>query len=223
MRDVVYTACAGAYEDLKPHPQIPGVDWIAFTDGSPLEALAAGWEHRPLTALPHDRPRMRAKWYKLHPEECGEHYARTLWVDASVTLLDAGLVKNAMELASRSSAGIALPRHPTRDCIYDEALACHEMPKYAGEPVLRQVWHYRNVGHPPHWGLWACGLIARHHASVTAAAINRAWWNENMWWSWQDQLSFPFVLRRLKAEPEDLPLNVYSTVALRWHWKPEAD
>jgi hypothetical protein len=82
------------------------------------------------------------------------------------------------------------------------------MVKYAGQPIAEQVAHYRAQGHPPHGGLWSCGVIARSTADSRLFAINEAWWAENCRWSYQDQLALPFVLRRLRLSVDVVPFNL---------------
>lgn len=49
----MYTSIFGGYDTLKPHPDIPGVDWVCFTDDPALRQ--DGW------TVAVDRPR-----YDLH-------------------------------------------------------------------------------------------------------------------------------------------------------------
>ena len=49
-----------------------------------------------------------------------------------------------------------------------EAKASMELEKYQGQRCIEQVEAYREEGHPEHWGLYACGLIVRHHRPAAA-------------------------------------------------------
>ena len=88
--------------------------------------------------------------------------------------------------------------------MYAEADASSVLPRYQGEPVQDQVNEYGKDGHPEHWGLWATGVIARQH-TAEMRKLGTAWAEEIEWWSFQDQLSQPYVLRNLGLRPTSLP------------------
>lgn len=219
MRVACYTAVAGGYDDLPAHPDIPGVDFVAF---APKGIDPNGWQVRPI--LPYQRgehPRMTAKWYKLFPQARLPEYDASVWIDASHEILTEHFVDHA--LAAIDDSGIALYEHPWRDCIYDEAEASIVLRKYAGLPILDQVAEYRAEGYPAHAGLYACGTLARHH-TADVAALMASWWHENLRWTYQDQLSFPVVCRRHGITPATFPLHqVYGNqwTAIRPHHRED--
>ena len=219
MRTCVYTAIAGDYEDLKPHPEVDGVEWVVFLGEPHLHQASSGWQHRAMDHIATS-PRMRAKWYKVNPHLVLPEYDVTLWVDASVELREAGFVTEMLCLAEGD--GLAMLAHPERDCIYDEAIASLGMPKYDGEPMLQQVAWYWQLGHPRHWGLWAGTIIGRQHCDIIDDAMLE-WWRHITHWSVQDQLSLPFVLRfkgYRPATPTDV--NLYDNEFFKVHFQPEA-
>src|SRR5437879_1575817 len=79
--------------------------------------------------------------------------------------------------------------------IYAEAEFSKTMPKYFDQPIAEQIESYRAEGYPARMGLIATGLIARSTAA-DLSAIEEMWWDENLRWSYQDQLSLPVVLWR---------------------------
>ena len=212
----VYTAVAGSYDPLREHPEIPGVDWIAFTDSTLGAVVDAGWELRPILGNANS-PRMLAKWYKVHPNECLPDYDRTVWVDASVELHTGDVIRQMLEASE--STGLAMLAHPERDCIYEEAIASLDMPKYQDQPLLQQVAWYRRMGHPTHWGLWAGTIIGRDNRSE---ALMRLWWREILNWSYQDQLSLPQVLRISGSRVETVGGDLYHSPSFQVHFQPEA-
>jgi Protein of unknown function (DUF616) len=213
----VYTAIAGGYEQLKPHPYVKDVDWIAFTDDpEPGPAARAGWSHRRMQ--PGDgHPRMRAKFYKVNSTSVLHDYDRTLWVDASVELTDGDWVAKQLH----DHRGWTVLAHPERNCIYAEAVASLDMPKYADQDLLSQVAWYRMQGHPTRWGLWCGGIIARS-PSPFVTSIERAWWHEIERWSYQDQLSLPYVFRNHQLHPGEIAGNLYDHPNFRVHFQPTA-
>ena len=144
MSIAVYTAIVGGYDDLPSHPSVPGVDFHAFVDQS---CDREDWAVHPVTMVTDLHPRMTAKWYKLHPHLCLPGYDYTVWIDGSHQIVDPGYPEDCVRVIDDS--GIALHRHPGRDCIYDEAVASIAYPeKYGTQPVMEQVTAYRAAGHP---------------------------------------------------------------------------
>jgi len=204
-RAVVVTACYGGV-DTTLHPQAPQdmpVDWVCFTD-EPGRVVPAPWQvvHAPAR---FDHPCLAAKVHKTSPTA---DVADVVWIDASIEVTSSSFVRDA--LAARRD-GVATFAHPRRRCIYDEAEASlgaeGQGGKYADLPLLDQVAHYRAEGHPPGGGLYACGVVAWDLADPRAVELGRQWLAECERWSWQDQLSFPVVCRRLGITPGMFPLR----------------
>jgi hypothetical protein len=57
---------------------------------------------------------------------------------------------------------------------------------------------------PAGFGLWAGGMIARRH-SEDIREMGERWTNEIHQWSFQDQISEPYVLWSLGLRPVTLP------------------
>jgi hypothetical protein len=196
----IYTAVFGDYDDLPSHPDIPGVDFIAFTD-STRHAESGSWNIHLLQTAEH--PRMAAKRFKVLPHVYLPGYEHTIWVDSSHGILTDQFAD--LCLAAIDDTGIAAYDHPWRRCIYDEAQASTGMPKYEGLPFFEQVDSYHDEGHPPNWGLWATGTLARRNTPAVAELME-AWMAEIDKWTYQDQLSFPVVCRRQGIRPASFPL-----------------
>lgn len=194
-RIAVYTAIAGGYDELKDHPFIPGCDFIAFSDRLTQHPA---WQIRGIPDQPGVHPRMVAKWYKLMPHLALPEYDLTLWIDGSHQIANPHFLEEAIFQLGDSE--MALYRHPDRDCIYDEADLSVTLRKYQDQPIREQVEHYLSEGHPPHWGLWACGTLLRRRTGLIAALMT-AWWDEINRWSYQDQISLPVVLRESGFRP----------------------
>lgn len=205
----VVTAIYGGYDPvLHPAPSIQGVDFVCFTDDPDLRG--DGWTvlvDDPPVESPH--PRMRAKWYKIMTHRELPDEDQTLWLDGSHKITDAGGVTAALIWAERT--GIAAHHHPRR-CVYAEAEASMAFEKYASlsPSTVEQAEHYRQQGYPGSAGLWALGSIAR----VRSDDLDRAmedWWEECVRWTYQDQVSFPVVMRRHGIQPTTFPWAQYGS------------
>lgn len=196
MQTVLLTAVYGAYDTPK---DVTGVDArrIMVTDQAETVAAAqaAGWEVYldPLERLA--TPMLRAKWWKCRPEAIAPDADVWLWVDASITPYP-GYAGRCIE--ALTDVDVALTPHPWRDCIYDELEASVGLPKYDPDAMRAQCDAYQQMGHPPHWGLFASGALARRNTR-TVRELGHMWWRENLDRSWQDQLSLPVMVRNASA------------------------
>lgn len=177
MSATVYTAIFGGYDSVRPQPV-------------PVHVISGD----------SSRPRLDAKWWKLHPEAVAEGV--TIWIDGSLDVLSPTFPQTMEN--ELGSDDLLLFRHPWRDCIYDEAVASRAGAKYDGQPLEDQAAAYRADGHPEHWGLMHGGCLVRRDTDAVRA-LDDAWWEEILRWTLQDQLSLPPVLRQSDA---------------RWHWAP---
>jgi glycosyltransferase involved in cell wall biosynthesis len=167
----------------------------------------------------HGSPRMAAKWWKMFPpiSDLGDV---SIWIDASITVTDVHEMVRVCK-AAISEHDVAFFKHPERTNVFDEAIASLQMPnKYGGLPLIAQVESYREEGLPQDSGLWAGGVIVRRH-SLKRINFEDDWWEECKKWSYQDQLSLPYVLWKHDVQPGVIPGNVYKTF---FHvWTPTAD
>lgn len=204
----ILSAVYDRYDTLKPAlPQVGAeVDWVFVTDDPDIsqEHLYRGWRvvYEP---RPGVHPNRAAKHPKYEPWKYTTQPA-SLWVDASFRIVSDMFAVEALALANP----IAQFTHPWRDCLYAEAQESVRLPKYGGEPAAGQAQHYRDRGHPEHWGLWATGVIARHHTDAVRD-LGQKWLDETYTWSFQDQISQPYALREAGLRPTSFPGNHLAT------------
>jgi predicted O-methyltransferase YrrM len=211
-RIAVYTAIYGKYDQLRVHPEIPGVDFHCFTDDPALRSREDWFVHLVPSDLP---PRLAGKWPKvLGPQTAPlDAYDVTVWIDANCDFLSAAFVDEA--LADLGPDGFALYRNPDLDCIYAQAIACMRgLPLEAAPALFRHAARYYAEGHPENWGLWACTVIARRRSPKLDAAM-RAWWDAIASWPLgreglpfglpRDQIDLPPVLRKHQIRPLEWP------------------
>jgi Protein of unknown function (DUF616) len=155
-------------------------------------------------------PRLQAKWFKLQSHRVfpsgrlALRYAPfspraksdlSIWIDGSIRIKSPRFVRDMR--AKLGERDWAMFVHPDRDCIYDEAHACSGLTKCNGLPLFAQVEAYRGTV-APNSGLFASGIIVRREPqSEELSRANDLWWNEIVTWTIRDQLSLPYVLRKL--------------------------
>jgi len=197
MKTIIYSSIYGDYD--KPKKQPLDVKPVLFTD----TAKSQDWEVRKVVRE-EQHPRMRAKYFK-----CNSHILDcdvSIWIDGSATIKIPAFEQWCLN--QLGSADIALFKHPERDCIYDEANFCHNMPKYRDLPVLLQVMEYMRMKYPRKNGLWACGLLIRRN-NKKVKEFNRLWWKHNKKYTYQDQLSFPVCAREVGLKINTIDLNLW--------------
>jgi hypothetical protein len=209
VRAIVYTAIFGGYDALKqPVAQDVPCDFVYFTDAK-MPARVGAWRTIRVKRDLAIHPRIQAKWFKLMshrifprgrlafhyaPLACRARADLSMWVDGSIQITSSRFVGDMRERLA--DGDWAMFMHPDRDCIYEEAQASVGMRKYRNLPIFPQVDAYRSIV-PRHGGLYACTVIVRREPSAERLrAVHELWWGENLKWTYQDQLSLPFVLRR---------------------------
>lgn len=214
MRVSIITAIYDGYDTLKPVLPQEGADveWVCVTD-KPIED-PQGWRVV-VEPRPGQHPNVAAKRPKMLPHEyCEPTFppAVTIWVDASFRVLSNRFAHDMCDIVTRHTP-IAQFTHPWRDCIYDEATASLDLPKYQAQRSIidQQMALYREWGHPEHWGLWATGVIARSNYKYVGQekgdvrVFGENWLRSCQEWSYQDQLSEAVHLRAMGLRPYALP------------------
>ena len=209
---VVYSAIMGGHDHLKSQPRHPTVDFVCFTDNPRLNHPQWNVVHISNQGLPN---RLSAKRMKMCPDRWVRPWTHSIWIDASVQIKTPAFYDVCV--AELQRYGIAMFRHPDRDCIYDEAEISMSMAKYEPQAIERQIRRLRSTGFPAHAGLWACGIIGRRSGHASIAALGRAWLTECFRSSPQDQISLPPLLNAVGLDPGTIPGNLWSNDLIEVH------
>lgn len=149
---------------------------------------------------PQLHPRLAAKVAKCRPDRYSNADV-LIWLDASIKPLGADFLNWC--LTGLGSGDLAQIPHPNRQALTPEAALSATLEKYAGLPVREQVNHYLLDGFID-IGLWATGLIV-YRNGPWLQRFGDAWLAEQVRWTYQDQLSEPYVLWQQGIRPVDLP------------------
>lgn len=204
----IYSAIYGNFDEIKEQPeQTVHCDFIMFTDNEELRDYKGKWDIR-FEQREESHPRMKAKFFKCNPHIVLKDYDVVIWIDGSVQIKTNEFVKFCLD--NISNQDIAVLKHPERDCIYDEADFCKDWPKYQDENIEGQVNEYKKDGYPRHNGLSACTVIIRNNENAKIKEFNEAWWAENLKWTYQDQLSFEYLLWKQKLPINKIELDLWN-------------
>lgn len=185
-RLTVYT-CLTVGKDRLRSQERGSADFVAFTDEP---EVPEPWERRPA----YDRftdPRRNSRIQKIMPHlylDCDY----SVYLDANVSLLVPPEALVAEHLADHD---VAVYRHPTRDCLYQEALECAKRGLDDPEVIIEQARAYEVSGWAKNRGLAECGVIIRRH-TTRVERFNEAWWAHFSRYSRRDQLSFMVAAER---------------------------
>ena len=198
MKPIVYTTIYGDYDNLKDQPDI-GVRYICYTDNPNLQSDI--WEIIYDPIYPHLHPRIRAKYRKL----ICPFDTLSLFIDGSIQIVNPNMIE---ELSKFLKNGWATYIHPSgRTCIESELAESLPMEKYQGLPLQEQVDYYFKQGLPKNFGLWACGIMLRDGKFED---FGTKWMLENMMWTYQDQISLPYLVWKEKFPLDTITADQYA-------------
>lgn len=190
-RVVIYTALFGDYDYLiEPSKKFLGCDFVCFTDQKNLKSDI--WDIRIVTDCDMPSNMMNRK-YKILPHRYLSDYEYSIYIDANIKVM-----KSPVELISKylNDDNFALPRHFSRNCIYQEAKECIVLQKDLRVLIVNQMKIYRQLGMPKEYGLGENNILFRRHNESLVVNIMQVWWAELNNGSRRDQLSLAFVMWR---------------------------
>lgn len=147
-----------------------------------------------------------------------------VWMDSSIKITAPDPA--ALILQAAGDAPLCLFRHSARDSIAGECAAVRKglytkndymSRRYLGEPLLDQLVHYYGDPEFIDDSLFAMTFFAYHRSAVP---LMHDWFVENVLWTIQDQISFPYVLQR-----SGLPYALFegaidgSNPLVHWDWR----
>jgi hypothetical protein len=193
---VVYTAIFGDYDELiEPKEKYDGCDFICFTDQKNLKSDI--WQIKVIEKcdLP---PNIMNRKYKMLPHLFFKEYKWSLYVDGNIAIIG-----NPLELVKKYSNknNMLIPKHFSRNCIYEEAKECVILGKATYKEIKIQIEKYKKEGFPKNFGLGENNIILRKHNNKKVIKMMNDWWKEfNSYKVKRDQLSLAYVLWKNNEE-----------------------
>jgi hypothetical protein len=192
-----FTSVTGAKDGVREMLDIKRASAAKFVAFLETPLLSPTWEVRPAYNRFMDL-RRNSRIQKMLPHQYFDT-EYSIYIDGNIKLLDTPENLIAKHLKDYD---IAVYKHPTRDCIYDEAIACAKRGLDDPEVIIEQVKGYEDRGYAKHKGLAECGIILRRH-TPQVTAFNNAWWAEYCRHSKRDQISFMYA-----ADQTGIPVNI---------------
>ncbi|ONK74595.1 uncharacterized protein A4U43_C03F8110 [Asparagus officinalis] len=215
---VVSTCAFGGGDDLyqpigMTEASLQKVCYVAFWDeitrsAQEAEGIKINEEHKigkwrivVVKDLPFSDQRLNGKVPKMLSHRLFPQARYSIWVDSKSQFRRDPL--GVLEaLLWRSNSTLAISEHGARSSLYDEAKAVVKKNKATPEEVEVQLNQYRRDGMPDDKrfngkkALSEASIIVREHTPSTNLLMC-VWFNEVVRFTSRDQLSFPYVLRRL--------------------------
>ncbi len=189
---VIYTSITGKYDKLnEPVEVMEALDYICFSNDVSVPENSV-WKIRPIPLESKDKTR-QARFIKTNPHEILKDYQYSLWIDGNVIIKDKYVFKRIHELIENNIL-ISMPKHPLRDCTYDEANILNKIGKEKKHIILKQMEKLKKEGFPENCGLFESGILFRNHMNEDIVKLDNDWWKEIQNYSKRDQLSLRYVL-----------------------------
>lgn len=205
-KKVIYTFLTGDYDNLED-PKIISADWdyLCFTDNPDIKSDV--WKIIPIPEEYNDitDPKKKAmlqmiEYYKI----IDEFY--DVVISISTDLVPQCHLDKYLNEIDFSNYEIVALKHPSRNCVYQEAQAVIQGNLDFPQIVNFQMNRYHQDNYPKNNGLWASAVIVRNNKSENVRKACMIWSEEYRNGSRRDQLSWNYSF--WKSEKLDFPVKV---------------
>lgn len=186
-KNIIYCCITGGKDTLSEDINIKGAKAVCFTDDPTLKSEK--WEIRQIPSLYKDI-RRDSRTVKMLPHIFFPEAEHSLYVDGNI-ICKVPMQRIISEWLQDDD--IAVFKHHTRDCLFQEAQECIRLGLDDKDVIERHIERYK--GFPEHKGLYQCGVILRRH-TPRIKRLNEAWHAEYVTGAKRDQISFPYVLEK---------------------------
>ena len=217
MKTVIYTAITANYDSLKQiRNQNPNFDLICFTDNQNLRYNSYNWNIYPIpTDLLSFSKIKQQRLLKILPHKYLTKYDISIWIDGNITII--GDMQKYIDSLDLNKYSFYTKKHPSRDCLYEEAKAINRYGKENPVMLNMLVNRYKNENVPEHIGLHETSVIIRRHNDVKCKILGNMWAKELIENSHRDQMSFDYCRWKLGYEIGELNIESLRTDSnFRW-------
>lgn len=219
MKDIaVYTVIVDDYDPLREplHRQLlEEADFYCFTND---QITSDFYTVVPIEKIYGDAT-LTNRYYKILLTPILSDYKYTIYIDGSFQIT-APTIKLLIEEVL-GNHDIALFKHQSRTCVYEEAKAVILRRKADYRSVYRHMKRYRQEGYPKDFGLIEASIIIRNNQSVRLKGFVEAWWQEFYHNAHRDQLSFNYVLWKYPIDLAYIPGSVPDNEFFKFFIRPK--
>ena len=195
MKKVIYTSIIGGFDELiQPKIIDPSFDYICFVEkGSNLKGCNGVWKFREIPFFSCN-DRILSRFPKLLPHLILPDYYCSLWIDGNVGIRG-GEIYNIINKKILNGILYSGLNHWSRDCSYDEAIACLNSGKESLLNILKTIAFLKSKKFPKHYGLYENNVIFRVHNNPLIINFDKLWWEMFMKYAKRDQICHSFCMR----------------------------
>jgi len=223
----VITSIYGDYDNLKIHNNVINsnlVDWYCFTDNTkiinsnkktmwkiittPYHLINGNDEYKKYKNYYDNVDKktynmMSAKYYKIKTHEIDilQKYDYYIWIDGSIFLRD-NFINNMLSLINNGHKLINF-KHSARNNVKDEVSYSNQIQKYKNQFLKSQFLKYLKDKFPDNIGLFEKTVFVKKNENKINNLFDD-WWIENLKFSYQDQISYPYVLWKNNILPDKI-------------------
>ena len=172
-----------------------------------------------------------AKYVKImhHRIRVLRDYDVTVWVDGSFRVTNTKLYKDATEAVSAQQP-LAAHTHSRWHRVFEDVVYCSNFAndpaylrkRYATQDMLSQYLHYLEQGFDDNRA-FECGILVRRQRHAQVNAFMNAWWHHNLTHTYQDQISFGYLVERLHMPVNVIGDNIYHNTLVGPHGGHDID
>jgi hypothetical protein len=212
------TSIFGDYDELQEQSHIDGsnVDWFCFSDKnikskrwkvittpyhlkddvSGKNSIQSNLQNLPKLCM------MSAKYYKIksHHIPLLQSYDYIVWIDARIAITE-HFIPFVFDMMT-SGKKLIHYKHSVRKTVKDEVSESNNQPRYVEQNVNEQYERYLHNGFPDQSGLFENGMFIRTIRDKKINNLFDVWWKHNVNYSFQDQISYPYVLWESNLYPD---------------------
>ena len=145
---------------------------------------------------------------KLQSHKLLPDYDYVIWLDAAFKLLVDPV--NLVDYLHETGDTMVFGKHPWRECLYDEAIACER--KADPKIMADQISRYRAEGYPEHNGLAATTFFIRDNKDPKTCELFDFWLNEVEKGCCRTQISFDYSIWKLGMSYRRLNIKWGNTI-----------
>ena len=214
----VITSIYGGDDELKEQniKNKDQADWYCFTDNAncpsngwtivttPYQKINEKDNHfkNSISKIDHKTYNMMsAKYYKIKTHEIDilKKYDYYIWIDGSLYLRD-NFIENVQSIINQGHELIHF-KHSERTNISDEIELSLKMKKYEKQDISEQKRVYFSDGFKDDVGLFENTAFIRKNDEKRNRLFDE-WWLHNIKYSFQDQISYPYVIWKTNTYPD---------------------
>lgn len=211
-KGIIYTCVTGNYDNIDDIQIInPAYDYCYIADNEISNIHNMKYINID-TVVPHEitNPIMKARYCKTHPHILFPEYNVSIYFDGKLTIV--GDITGMVPMVYGNKVPMGVFRHPDRDCVYKEGIACTLLRKASKREIISQLNKYLEKGMPYQFGLIDTCFLVRMHNDPICIRIMDEWWKEMVENTSRDQLSFTYVLWNNNYILKDLCIMPYDLV-----------